>query len=108
MRAQIVAGLLAGVAYIRRQFTPREATPNTCRTTGEPYVSTRPYLDGKDLLIRRSWVRNPPGSLSSTTTYASPPCTVYTPVAGLLAGQCGKSRIYDRPFLAFQVWSWAS
>lgn len=75
----LVAGLLAGLSASRGHLGPRDATPNTSRTSMKPYIAIRRYLDGHDLLIRRSWVRNPPGSY----TYLA----VRSRLAGLLAGR---------------------
>jgi hypothetical protein len=83
-----IAGLFAGLISFRRHLKPRDATPNTHRTTMKLRESILYYLTGKDLLIRRSRVRDPPGSY----TYAAAPSRV----AGELAGQAAEKRRRDR------------
>jgi hypothetical protein len=109
---RLVAGLVAGVLAIHRYLTPLGATPKAGDSPMKPRRSKLFYLSCTDLLIRRSWVRNPPGSLCRTTTYSAEPHYQRAPLAGEVAGLCAVSRIYDAPFGqmpdALRVWKWAS
>jgi hypothetical protein len=108
----LVAGLVAGVASIRRYLAPFQATPNTSDSPMKPVRAKLFYSTCKDLLIRRSWVRNPPGSFCRTTTYSAEPYYQRAPLAGEVAGLCAVSRIYDAPLGqipdALRVWKWAA
>jgi hypothetical protein len=51
-------------------MTPLDATPHTADSPVTPRIATDNAQMGNELLIRRSRVRNPPGSLSYATAPA--------------------------------------
>jgi hypothetical protein len=80
-----VGGDVGGLGTTRALAKPHETTRPTARLSMNPHETTWNFVSGSELLIRRSRVRDPPGSLVAQRL-SSPVRTTCASMSGEMSG----------------------